>query len=101
MAKSIKKNETTNSSNIVMTGAVSLINYSSEKLFDGTVAINETTPKGNTMTHYVRVKWFNPAIELEKGDNVRIIGKFGTDSYESNNTKHYKLVVIVESCEVE
>lgn len=104
MTKKIAKKEETKTINTVIiefNGTVSLINYSSEKLFDGTVAINEESPNGKTVTHYVRCKWFNPTIGLEKGDVVSVKAKFGTDRYTDKAGKtHYNTIVIINDCDV-
>lgn len=104
MAKNIKKNVTLNDcgiNSVRISGKISLVNYASEKLFDGTVGVTEETPSGKQITHYIRCKWFNPSIELEKGDVVDIDGKFGTDSYETKDgKKKYSTIVIINGLEV-
>ena len=105
MAKKIeKKNEETkviNNVAITFDGKVSLINYSSEKLFDGTIAINREIPNGKVITDYIHCKWFNPTIELEKDDTVVVSATFGTDSYEDKKgKKHYNTFINIVECEV-
>lgn len=100
MAKKITKKES-GINNVRISGVVSIVNYVSEKLFDGTVGVTEETPNGKQITHYIRCKWFNPSVELDKGDTVDITGKFGTDSYEAKDgKKKYSTIVIIESLEV-
>lgn len=100
MAKKITKKES-GINYVGISGVVSLVNYVSDKLFDGTVGVTEETPNGKQITHYIRCKWFNPTVELEKGDTVDITGKFGTDSYEAKDgKKKYSTIVIIERLEV-
>ena len=103
MAKKINKDLTKEFNNVSINfdGTVSIINYSSEKLFDGKIAINEKTPNNKTMTHYVHCKWYHPSMELEKGDVVTVNAKFGTDTYKDKQGKTvHKLIVIINDCEV-
>ena len=105
-AKTTKETKSTtvrdiNNVTIAFDGTVSLINYQSDGVVDFSVAINQAYGDNKTFTHYVKCKWFNPTLELEKDDVVSIRAVFGTESYDGKDgKKKYKLFVNVESLEV-
>lgn len=90
--------ECTNSVDI--SGKIDKIMVQTDKVVIMSIDSTKQTPNGKYAHTWATVCEFNPEIEYEVGDFVKVFGYLNTDSYEKNGKKFYQLRVIADTVEV-
>lgn len=85
---------------VTLSGCVKRVLYEGEKVLIFTLETVIKTPKGNYSHQFIRVKTFDPEVEVAEGDEVGVTGYISTDSYENKKTKATEYVTEVIANEV-
>lgn len=103
-AKSGSKKETAPfiecENSITISGTVSKILCSTNKVCIMNIDSQKKTAKGNVAHTWVTVAEFSPEVEYEVGDMVKVEGYLNTDSYDKDGKKVYTLRVVADNIEV-
>lgn len=96
MAKTKNEAKRNDSNEVVVSGIIKRVNYSSDKMASYNLEITTTSPKGNAAKTWVDVNDFGNDVLFEENDAVAIKGHLMTQSFESKGNKCYKVVVVAD-----